>query len=91
LVNKSVENYTIQVKDGWQGIECNWIAAIWEIDAKAWTVDGILFKDVVRHNGFQNLLRDKDETSNENVNSYLWVLEIAKMPKDDPMDFSWSR
>jgi hypothetical protein len=47
--------------------------------------DGILFKDVVRHDGFQSLLRYKDETKNERVNGYLRALAMAKLPKDDPM------
>ncbi|MDR2371607.1 MAG: hypothetical protein LBD60_00465, partial [Puniceicoccales bacterium] len=66
------------------GIECKWGKARSETDASEWGVNGIIFKDVQRHDALQNLFRHKasDGTISE---GYIYTLAKAKLPKNDLM------
>ncbi|MDE6576014.1 MAG: hypothetical protein K2L24_01265, partial [Opitutales bacterium] len=51
--------------------ELTWVAARRETDAEEWSASGFLFKDVIRHNLFQQLLRYKADIKDPSTNKVI--------------------
>ncbi|MDR2812980.1 MAG: hypothetical protein LBB05_04315, partial [Puniceicoccales bacterium] len=77
--------FTVGSGEGGTSIECKWGKARSTVDASEWGVDGILFKDVIRHNALQTLFRYKEDGATTSTEGYIYTLAKAKLPKNDLM------
>jgi hypothetical protein len=65
-------------------VMCKWVKARSETDAAPWSTDGLLFRDVQRHNAFQRLLRWRG-VGEPVTDGELYNRAKNKLPKNDLM------